>query len=252
MICDIQRASTWRRMSALLLDVVLIAIIASGFAYLLSIITNYGHYDDVLNECYAELEEKYGVPINITRYEYEELPQEEKDKYDALAEELNSNEEALYAYNMTVNLMIVIVSIGILLSILILEFVIPLIFKNGQTIGKKCFALGVVKNNSVRITTLQLFVRSFLGKYAIEIMIPTFAIILILFGNGGLFGIITLFGITIFQLILVIFSKNHTAIHDVFAYTVVIDMNTQMIFDNEEKLLEYKKEKHMLQVSEQK
>ena len=252
MICDIQRASSWKRMSALLLDIIMIAIIASGFAYLLSIITNYSHYDDILNECYSELEEKYGVPINITSSEYEELPQEEKDKYDALYEELNANEEALYAYNMTVNLMMVITSISILLSALLLEFVIPLVFKNGQTIGKKCFAIGVVKNNSVRITTLQLFVRSFLGKYAIEIMIPALVIILMLFGNAGLFGVIMLVGIPILQMSLVILSKNHTAIHDVLAYTVVVDMQTQMIFANEEELLNYKKENHMLQVSEQK
>lgn len=248
MIYDIQNASLWKRASAWLLDFIIFLILATGFAFVMSLITNYSHYDEELHKYYTQYEEEYNARIDITSSEIEELSEEDRARYEEMFEALNNDQDVLYYYNMTINLMIVIVSIGCLLSVIVSEFVVPLIFKNGQTIGKKVFALGVVKNNAVRITHLQLFIRSFLGKFAIEIMIPVIMIIMLIAGQGNVFNVILLVGIVILQGILCIMTKYHQAIHDVLAYTVVVDLQTQMIFDNEDELLEYKKQNHLSKI----
>ena len=249
MMHDIQSASVWKRMSAWLLDVIVLLILATGFAFIVSVITNYSKYDEQLHAYYDEYEQTYDARIDITSEEYEQLSEEEKQKYIDMFDALNKDQDVLYVYNMTINLMMVIVSIAGLLSVIVTEYVIPLIFKNGQTIGKKVFGIGVVKINSIRITHLQLFVRAFLGKYAIELMIPALTILLLLFGHGGIFSIILLVGVVFFQLGLCIITKYHQAIHDILAYTAVVDLHTQMIFDNEEELLEYKKQNHLAEAN---
>lgn len=252
MICDVQKASVWKRASALLLDIIILAILATGFAYVISVITHYDRYDDKLQGYRDEIEEKYGLSLDISLEEYEQLTPEEQQNYNDMFDELNANQDAVYCYNVTVWLAILMVSLGILLATVISEFVVPIIFKNGQTIGKKCFQIGVVKNNSVRITTIQLFIRSFLGKYTIEIMVPILVIILLIFNQVGLIGIILLFALIIFQIVLLIATKYKTPIHDILAYTAVVDMQTQMIFDSDEQLLEYKKQNHLSEVKDNK
>ena len=252
MIYSIQNASLWKRMSALLLDFIILLILTTGFAFVISLITNYSYYDEELHKCYDQYEEEYGCKIDISSSEYEALSEEEQQKYQDMFAALNADENVLYFYNTTINLTMVIVSIGVFLAVLIAEFVVPLFLKNGQTLGKKIFAIGVVKNNSVRITHLQLFIRSILGKYAIELMVPILLTILILVGHGNLIIILLLFGILIFQTMLCIFTKNRQPIHDILAYTVVVDMQTQMIFDSEAELLEYKKNNHLEEVNNSK
>ena len=248
MIYDIQTASLWKRISAWLLDFIILLILGTGFAFVVSTITNYSKYDDELHEYYAKYEEEYNAKIDITQSEYEQLSEEEKQNYIDMFAALNSDQDVLYVYNMTVNLMMIIISVSGLLSVLISEFILPLILKNGQTVGKKVFALGVVKVNAVRITNLQLFARAFLGKYAVELMIPALTTLLLLIGHGGLFSVLLLIGVSLLQIGLCIFTKYHQAIHDIFAYTVVVDLHTQMIFDNEDELLEYKKQNHLEEV----
>ena len=236
-------------MSAWLLDFIILLILATGFAFVMSIITNYNHYDEELKKCYEQYEEEYGLKIDITNAEYEELPEEEQQKYQDMFKAINEDQNILYYYNTTINLMMLISSIGVFLAVLISEFVIPLILKNGQTVGKKIFAIGVVKStNAVRITHVQLFVRSILGKYAIELMVPILLSILIFTGHGNFIFVVLLMGLIIFQIMLCIFTSKRQPIHDVLAYTVVIDMQTQMIFDSEEQLLEYKKNNHLEEV----
>lgn len=250
MIYDIQTASVWKRMSAWLLDFIVILILATGFAVVTSLITNYGKYNNQLKDYYAQYEEEYDAKINITKDEYDKLDETEKKKYDDMFEALNNDKDVLYVYNLTINLMIVIVSVSLLLSVIISEFVVPLLFKNGQTIGKKIFGIGIVKNNDpIKVSKIQLFTRAIVGKYAIELMIPVLALIFILVGNGGLFSTLLIIGLALFQIGLCLFTRNHQAIHDVLAYTVVVDIQTQMIFNNADELLEYKKKNHSIEAN---
>lgn len=248
MIYSIQNASIWKRLSAWLLDFIVLVILATGFAFLTSLITNFDHHDEELQAAIAPYEEEYGFKYDMSTAEYEQLSEEDQQRCQEMFEELRKDQNVNYYYNLVINLIMVITSVAIFLASMVTEFVVPLFLKNGQTLGKKVFAIGVVKINAVKITNLQLFVRSFLGKTAIELMVPTLLLVLIGVGHGSPLIVILLFGLAVFQLLLFIINRHHQAIHDVLAYTVVVDMQTQMIFDSEEELLEYKKKNHSEEV----
>lgn len=238
----LQKASFLKRISAALLDFILIAIIASGIMALISWVTNYDNYSVEVENYQLQYEEKYGVDFDISEDDYNAFDEATKANFDAAYTEFSTNEEVLAAYNMLINLALVMVTIGCLFGVLVTEFVIPIFLKNGQTLGKKCFNLCLVKNNCVRVTNFALFVRSLLGKFTIEIMIPLYVLILILFGNGALLGIIVVVIILIVQIILLFTTENKTLLHDVMAYTVVVDRSSQIIFDSEDELIRAKQE----------
>ena len=58
---------------------------------------------------------------------------------------------------------------------------VPLKLGNGQTIGKKVFGIGVMRVDGVQLTTIQLFIRTILGKFTLETMIPVYIVLMIFF-----------------------------------------------------------------------
>ena len=130
-----------------------------------------------------------------------------------------------------------------LIAFLILEFIVPLLFKNGQTLGKKIFGIAVIRVDGVRIPTFQLFVRAVLGKYTIETMVPLFIIMLFLMGTLGIMGPIVILLLIVLQIVVMVVSKTNSPIHDLLAVTAVVDINTQMIFDSTAEMIEYKKKR---------
>lgn len=241
---DLQKASMLKRISALILDVILLAVCVTGIAFLMSAITGFDAHNAKMNGIYEDYEERYGIEFGIPYEEYEKLDDEKKAAYDEANKELAKDTDANRTYGLIINLTLLITSISILLGYILLEFVMPLIFKNGQTIGKKIFGIAVMRTDGVRITTLMLFVRTVLGKYTIETMIPVLIIIMTLFGMAGLVGLIVLLLIVVLQIVLVCATKTRSCIHDLFACTVAVDIQSQMIFDTPEALLEYKKRLH--------
>ena len=91
------------------------------------------------------------------------------------------------------------------------------------------------------MTALQLFVRSILGKYTIETMIPVLLLVMLYFGTVGLPGTLVLLLILLLQIIVIGVTKTNSAIHDLLSGTVVVDFHSQKIFDTTDELIEYKK-----------
>ncbi len=257
MIYDLQKASMMKRVSAFLLDFILVIILVTGFMWIISSITGYDDYSNSLSEKMQAIEESYGIPAITEKYEididrYAALSDEERNKYpedvkkvlEDCINDINSNEEIARVYMMMISLTILMVSLSLFFAVLIVEFIIPLIFKNGQTIGKKVFALAVMRIDGVRISPVILFVRSILGKYTVEIMIPVIIILMMFFGVGSIvtLGVVVL--ILLFEIILVIATKTNSFIHDVLSSTVVVDLPSQMIFDSVEAKIEYQARIH--------
>ena len=96
-----------------------------------------------------------------------------------------------------------------------------------------------------------MFIRTVLGKFTIETMIPVIILVMISFNSIGVIGILTLAAILILEIVLLIVTHTNSMIHDVLAKTVVVDMASQMIFDSEEDMLAYKKKAHEEYVSRQ-
>ena len=241
---DLQKASLLKRFSAFLLDFILITIVITGCAFLLSEITNYSSYYDTYNAKYAYYEEINGVDFDIDESLFNTLDEAEQKKITDAFDAFANDQDALYAYNMMFNLTLMITSLSIFFGYFIIEFIIPLIFKNGQTVGKKVFAIGVMQQNGVRLNNIALFSRSVLGKCTIETMVPVLIIATMLFGGAGIVGVIVLGLILVMEIVFFIKDKKFTFIHDVIGYTVVVDLPSQMIFDSEAELVAYKAKLH--------
>lgn len=322
MIYDLQKASMTKRISAYLLDIILMVILITGFALLMSYVTDIdtdiGEYREVLSEysekhsenewgilfdyekgdytmditgrtnevltdeqrqylidCEKELkaDERYpGKDLQETEELYKEysqrhssnihhitidyynqtyridvrylkegiLTEEQLSFISSCTEELESDDKFQYACDMMFNKALIIISISFLLAHLILEFIVPLIFKNGQTFGKKVFAIGVMRIDGVKVQPVVLFVRAILGKFTIEAMIPAFLIMMHYFGLGTIVTLGVLILIVLFEIILIIATKTNSLIHDILSSTVVVDLQSQMIFDSVEAKNEYR------------
>ena len=265
---DLQKANMWKRISAWLFDFILIGIVIVGVACLLSFAlktdSHYQHKDSILEEFYLKYEEKYGIHLNMPDYkaeEYEKLSEEERQAYlEAVSKEdipknIEADTELTVLYNQYVdvtyligNIALIITTFSVLSGFLIMEFLIPLIFKNGQTLGKKIFGVGVMRVDGVKITPIQLFLRSILGKGTLEALVPAYMILMLFTGVGfpGIVCIAVVLALVLSEIVLLIATakKARTPIHDIMSGTVTVDFASQLIFDSPEELLAYKQNLH--------
>lgn len=240
---DIQKASVLKRISAGILDFILLIVLSVGCAVIVSLICDFdGHIKNYENYL-SKYQNEYNIDFSfVGSDEYNALSEEEQSAYKEQCEKayqaLIADTLAMKEYNLVMSLTIVITSIGIFLSFMILEFILPLILKNGQTIGKKVFGIAVMHTNCVKIRSVALFIRSILGKYVIETMIPVLILIMMYFNVIGIVSIIVLAGILILEIVVYFVSKNRSLIHDILAKTVAVDLASQMIYSTEEEALE--------------
>lgn len=241
MITDLQKASLSKRIAAGILDAMLLCVLAVGFAALLTWVLNYDSHSTALEQAYTHYETQYGVEFDIAQSDYEAMTAAQKENFDAAYAALIADDDVLYHYNMVVNLTILVTTFSILLAMVILEFVVPLLLKNGQTVGKKVFSLGLMRTDAVQITPVQLFARTVLGKFTIETMISVYIIILIFFNSIGITGPVVIGGILLTQIICLAVTRTNSLIHDLLAGTVVVDISSQKIFRTTQDLLDHQK-----------
>ncbi len=241
MIYDVQKASILKRISAWVLDMILLLILMTGVATVVSYAVDMTGHNAEMDSHYDRYEKEYGVDFDISVEKYQELSQEEKDRYDDAYEALIGDKEVLRTYDLVVNLTLIITSLSILISFLILEFAVPMFLQNGQTVGKKIFGIAVMRTNGVKINGVCLFIRAILGKCTLETMVPVMIVVMIILGITGFKGTLLILALGIAQVVLLAFTANHYQIHDKLADTVAVDMSTQMIFASDEDLIEYKK-----------
>ncbi len=252
MIFEIQKASLLKRFSAFLLDFIFMTVAVTGFAALIGFCTGFEGYFDTYSsksEYYAsaiEIDEAvdFKVDFNIAKENYDKLSEENRKKIDDAYAAFQKDEEVIYAYNMIFNLTLIILTFSMLLGYLLLEFLIPLILGNGQTVGKKVFAIGIIHTNGVKINNIVLFTRALLGKYTIESMVPIIIFLLMIFGGGGIIGLMVLCIILITELFMFFKNKMFTPIHDVIGSTIAVDLPSQKVFNNADELIAYKNALH--------
>ncbi len=271
---ELRKIGIVKRLSAQLLDIILLAVLSTGFIFLISLICDYGGAEDLSTQYYTEWEdyrkayaqgvsEAYGfsyqsdednVEYTVTDKDgkattldavWAQLENANGESGDAITSEAWAKYQELTPiakvnaqYRYVYSLLFMMISIGVLLSYIVLEFVLPIILKNGQTVGKKVFGICLVRQDCVKITNMALFVRTFLGKYVIETMVPILLVFLFFFGGLGVLAIVLFGVIEVLNIILFLALKNRTPIHDLVAGTVAADMKLQMIFQSEEELNE--------------
>ena len=244
MIYDFQRASMLKRVPAWLLDIILLITLATGvmagMSYILDIDTQF----EALDAVYVRYEKEFNIDFAKTNEELAAMEEEELARYEAAAEALSKDIEAQKTYQLVMNLTLITLSVGILVAVLLLEFLIPLLLKNGQTLGKKVFGVALMRKDGIRVTPFMMFARTILGKYTVETMVPVLLIIGLMFNVAGGIALILLVVFLLAQIIVPFATRNKTALHDLMACTVAVDLSSQMIFDSVEEQEEYHRRLH--------
>ena len=231
---ELQKANMWKRISAYLLDVILLSMLAVGLAWVLSLLLGYDGQVAKLESVYDRYEAQYGDIFELSAQEIAEMDEEARAYYDAAIEAFSADTEASYLYSMLINLTLIMITFGILISYLLLELLVPLLLGNGQTAGKKVFGIGVMRADGVKLSPLLLFVRTVLGKYTVETMIPVMMALMIFFGTVGIGGTAVILLLCMVQLVLIAVKDGRTPIHDLLAQTVTVDLASQRIFESAE------------------
>ncbi len=237
---ELQKASVLKRISAGIFDFILLITLAVGLMLAASSILEYGSYLETFAERQNFYADKYGIDPDIATEDYNKLTDEEKAVYEKATEELSADKEANKAFSMMFNLSLIIVTFPLLISYLILEFAVPLLFKNGQTLGKKIFGIAVMRRDGIRLSGTFLFARTVLGKFTVGTMIPVLLFIMMFFGVMGIEAIVIIVGILFMQIMMFVLTKTRELVHDKLAQTVTVDMASQMIFDTPEELIAFK------------
>lgn len=248
---DLQKASMWKRISAFLFDGILLSIMAVLFAWLLSVLLGFDGYYQTVTDGYDRYAQEYGVDFSMTTETYESLTAQERENVEAAYAALSADEETAYAYRMVMQLSILITSLGLLAGFLSMEFAVPLLLGNGQTLGKKIFGIGLMRTDGVKVGPISLFIRTLLGKYTLETMIPVYILLMIFWGTIGIVGPVVIGLIWLTELILLCATQTRSLLHDLLAGTVAVDVASQRIFDTREDMIAYYQRQHAEKVSRQ-
>ena len=241
----LQKADFWKRISAYMLDILIIFIIAVASTLLFMTAFKYDSYLSAIENKRAEYELEYGIDLSISKEDYDKLSESEKqaydEKYTALNTAISKDSEMIKIYTSLLSVTVASISLGLFVADSIVYFAIPLLLKNGQTLGKKCFGLAVIRTNGVKLSTPVLFARTFIGLFAIETMFPLFLLTMTIVGLLGQVGLITLGLFAALEIGVMISSHTNSSIHDLLSDTVVVDLASQEIFENYDALIEHEK-----------
>lgn len=241
---DLQKAGLWKRISAALFDFILICVLAVGAALLISLALDYDGHTERFEALSDSYEAAYGVDFDVTLEEYQALSEEARAAHDTAYAAFAADAEANRLYGLIFQFTLLIIIFGVLGAFLVLEFLVPLLLGHGQTLGKKIFGIGVMREDGVRISGVLLFARAILGKYTVEAMLPILTVVMMSFGIAGLGGTVVLLLLFGTELALLVFTKEHVLLHDKLSHTVAVDITAQRIFDSPEALLAYKQKIH--------
>ena len=227
------KASLSKRASAYIIDAILLLVLAAGFAYVFVQVLGYKQYSQSYSSGIERYAHMYNVQFDtvVSQADFDALTDQQKADYEAAVEAMNADSEILDSLSNMVRLIFLIAALSLFLSFLILEFIVPLFLKEGRTLGKKAFGLCVRRKDGRRLSALFLFIRTFVGKYLIETMIPVLLIIITIFNaiglmNGpGIIGFAIIFAILVANLALVFISPSSATIHDLVSDTIVVSDN---------------------------
>ena len=250
---DLQKASLGKRIIAAIFDGILMSTLAVGLAVVLSFCLGYDTYYEDYTAIIHRYEQQYGIDLQITTEAYENMsPAEQADymeKWNAVDAALRQDAEYTALNLRLLNLRMIILSFSLLAAVLVIEFFVPLLFGNGQTLGKKIFGIGLMHVEGIRVTGPQMFIRAVLGKFTVELMLPVYIALLTLNGGLGIVGPALLAVLGIVQIICLVITRTNAPIHDIFASTVAVDFASQRIFEDREDRDNYIKQIHAEQAA---
>lgn len=108
-------------------------------------------------------------------------------------------------------------------------FVIPLCLKNGETLGKLTFSLGVSKIDGFRVTFKEKIIRQLLTTFLGMLVVLPWTYI----------GFMAYVLLALIDYMVLVMSKSHQSLHDRFAKTECYDKKASLVFIDEADMAEY-------------
>ena len=213
----------WKRFAALLFDGTLTLIIALVCSLIFSSMVKTPEADAAIADAYDRFGQEYGVNFNISQEEYALLTEEEIARYDEAYAAMGEDPAVISAYEDILRLSLLTIALAILVPFLFLELLVPLVLGNGQTLGKRIIGLGVVQKNGDAVAPLQLTVRTIVGKYTIETLVP---VLFLLMSALGVLGLAVALLVVAAQILLLCTSKDRAVIHDRISSTVCVEVHS--------------------------
>lgn len=252
---SLQKANFWKRISAFIFDAILAFCLILGVGIGVSFLLDYDTKVDTLKAVRTEIEtqfefDKYGLSFDLSEEEYKKLDDATKQIYDDANKAFLQDERTGASFRELMLLAILNVAVSVFVADLVIYFVVPILFKNGQTLGKKCFGLAVIRSSGVKVSKPILLIRSMIGRFAMETMVPLTIVSMILLGMLGAVGIITLVLFAGLEIGVFLATKTNSCIHDLVSDTVVVDMSSQQIFETVEERIAYDEEQAAIKAAE--
>ena len=226
-------AAAHKRFAAFFIDLVVFILLLTGVTLVVGEVAGYNRNAELLEEKYVE----HGIYVmdeKLNEYVFCDTSNEVCQQGWIT---FNQDEEACAYYDKSVELTTLILTISVFVTYSIVELVVPLIFKNGQTLGMHFFKIGLVSNDGVRINPKQVFIRFLFGKYIVATMIPIYALIFLFFNlYGGLLGLITFASVLGIDLLMTLTSPKKAGIANSIASCFACDLDTSMIYDTIEEV----------------
>ena len=245
---SIQKASFWKRISAYMIDTVLMIFLALALSLLTHTIFKVDENIEKVNAFKTQYAQDYGVDLELAQQDSSTIAKEDKAAYDenyqkfqAMNEAISKDKKAQAANADFVSSLLASFAISLFGSGLIVNVGVPILFNYGRTIGKRVFGLAVIRSNGVKMSSPIVFIRSIVGLYAMETMFPLIILMMIYFGMLGIIGTLILIGFAILQIGCLIATQNHQSIHDLLTDSVVVDMGSQIIYETNDDLIEAQK-----------
>ena len=220
----------YKRIVALLVDFIVCINFFALFQLLISpVIEKTFNYQKVL-VAYQEKLVEYGIGYyeynddNTKVYINYEIGEEEnmitQDEYDEAKENFENDEEALKSAKKLNTISMVGTSIELLLAIIPNYLLFPLIFKNGQTLGKKLMKIAIVGKNGYQIKFINLLMRNIVGLYLFDLLV---SYIVMFSYNIPIIIMLSLIG--------ALCTKGKRTIHDLIAGTYIVDEEMTVILN---------------------
>lgn len=225
---EIKKAGLVKRGIAALVDLILIAALCIGVGFVVSPMTNYDEKMQEYEELIDEYTEKYGIDTELTQEQFDKMTEEERDAYNKRVEEanaaLNEDEDALELRYDIIVLFLFNVTVGILVAYLALDFAVPLLFGNGQTIGKKLFGIGIVSFSGNRINIIQLLVNSGIKGVSLWLVPAMYCFALMDLGVSVVHVRYAIALLCLINIICFLATKNRLWLHNAISRTVCADV----------------------------
>ena len=129
MMFDLQKANMTKRISAFIFDLIITMTLTVAFGAVISFISGYDKHYDACVSVITRYEKEYDLSYYIDENEFTSLSESDRLSYEKMCDAIAKDEDFIYHNHYYFNLSLLIISLGILLAVLVVDFIFPVFLK---------------------------------------------------------------------------------------------------------------------------